>query len=817
MMFPIKYIDNNLVWNKDNEVFAYYELIPCNYSFLSAEQKYIVHDSFRQLIAQSREGKIHALQIATESSVRSIQEQSKKLVSGRLRDVAIQKIDEQTEALVSMIGDNQMDYRFFLGFKLMVTEQEVNLKNMKKSLFMTVKEFLNEVNHTLMNDFVSMTNDEINRYMKMEKLLENKISRRFKVRRLDKNDFGYLMEHLYGRDGVAYEDYEYSLPKKKLKKETLIKYYDLIRPIRCLIEESQRYLRLEHEDSESYVSYLTVNAIVGELDFPSSEIFYFQQQQFIFPVDTSMNVEIVENRKALSVVRNKKKELKDLDNHAFQSGSETSSNVVDALDSVDELETDLDQSKESMYKLSYVIRVSAPDLDELKRRCDEVKDFYDDLNVKLVRPAGDMLGLHSEFLPASKRYINDYVQYVKSDFLASLGFGATQQLGENTGIYIGYSVDTGRNVYLQPSIASQGIKGTVTNALASAFVGSLGGGKSFCNNLLVYYSVLFGGQAVILDPKSERGNWKNTLPEIAHEINIVNLTSEKENAGLLDPFVIMRDVKDAESLAIDILTFLTGISSRDGEKFPVLRKAVRSVVQSDQRGLLHVIKELRKEDTPIARNIADHIDSFTDYDFAHLLFSDGTVENAISLENQLNIIQVADLVLPDKDTTFEEYTTIELLSVSMLIVISTFALDFIHSDRSIFKIVDLDEAWAFLNVAQGETLSNKLVRAGRAMNAGVYFVTQSATDVSKESLRNNIGLKFAFRSTAIEEIKQTLEFFGLDKEDENNQKRLRDLENGQCLFQDLCGRVGVIQVHPVFEELLTAFDTRPPISRNEVE
>ena len=815
-MFPIKYIDNNLVWNKDNEVFAYYELIPYNYSFLSAEQKFIVHDSFRQLIAQSREGKIHALQIATESSIRSIQEQSKRLVTGRLRDVAIQKIDEQTEALVSMIGDNQVDYRFFIGFKLIVTEEKVSLDSMKKSALMTFKEFLNEVNHTLMNDFISMPDDEINRYMKMEKLLENKISRRFKFRRLDKNDFGYLIEHIYGRDGVAYEDYEYSLPKKKLKKATLIKQYDLIRPTRCLIEESQRYIRLEHEDSESFVSYFTVNAIVGELDFPSSEIFYFQQQQFTFPVDTSMNVEIVGNRKALSTVRNKKKELKDLDNHAYQSGSETSSNVVDALDSVDELETDLDQSKESMYKLSYVIRVSAPDLDELKRRCDEVKDFYDDLNVKLVRPAGDMLGLHSEFLPASKRYINDYVQYVKSDFLAGLGFGATQQLGENTGIYIGYSVDTGRNVYLQPSLASQGVKGTVTNALASAFVGSLGGGKSFCNNLIVYYSVLFGGQAVILDPKSERGNWKETLPEIAHEINIVNLTSDKENAGLLDPFVIMKNVKDAESLAIDILTFLTGISSRDGEKFPVLRKTVRAVTQSDQRGLLHVIDELRREDTAIARNIADHIDSFTDYDFAHLLFSDGSVSNAISLDNQLNIIQVADLVLPDKDTTFEEYTTIELLSVAMLIVISTFALDFIHSDRSIFKIVDLDEAWAFLNVAQGETLSNKLVRAGRAMQAGVYFVTQSSGDVSKESLKNNIGLKFAFRSTDINEIKQTLEFFGIDKDDENNQKRLRDLENGQCLLQDLYGRVGVVQIHPVFEELLHAFDTRPPV-KSEVE
>ena len=816
-MYPIKYIDNNLVWNTDNEVFAYYELIPYNYSFLSAKQKFIVHDNFRQLIAQSREGKIHALQIATESSIRSIQEQSKKLVTGKLKEVAYQKIDEQTEALVSMIGDNQVDYRFFLGFKLVVTDELLNLKSMKKSAWLTFKEFLHEVNHTLMNDFVSMSNDEINRYMKMEKLLENKISRRFKVRRLDRNDFGYLIEHLYGVNGITYEDYEYQLPKRKLKKETLLKYYDLIRPTRCLIEESQRYIRLEHEDMESYVSYFTINSIVGELDFPSSEIFYFQQQQFTFPVDTSMNVEIVGNKKALTTVRNKKKELKDLDNHAYNAGSETTSNVVDALDSVDELEADLDQSKESMYKLSYVIRVSAPDLDELKRRCDEVKDFYDDLNVKLVRPAGDMLGLHSEFLPASKRYINDYVQYVKSDFLAGLGFGATQQLGETTGIYMGYSVDTGRNVYLQPSLASQGVKGTVTNALASAFVGSLGGGKSFCNNLLVYYAVLFGGQALLLDPKSERGNWKETLPEIAHEINIVNLTSDKGNAGLLDPFVIMKNVKDAESLAIDILTFLTGISSRDGEKFPVLRKAVRSVTQSDSRGLLHVIDELRREDTPISRNIADHIDSFTDYDFAHLLFSDGTVENAISLDNQLNIIQVADLVLPDKDTTFEEYTTIELLSVSMLIVISTFALDFIHSDRSIFKIVDLDEAWAFLNVAQGETLSNKLVRAGRAMQAGVYFVTQSSGDVAKESLKNNIGLKFAFRSTDINEIKQTLEFFGIDKDDENNQKRLRDLENGQCLLQDLYGRVGVVQIHPVFEELLHAFDTRPPVQRNEVE
>ena len=85
--------------------------------------------------------------------------------------------------------------------------------------------------------------------------------------------------------------------------------------------------------------------------------------------------------------------------------------------------------------------------------------------------------------------------------------------------------------------------------------------------MLVYYAVLFGGQAVIVDPKAERGKWKETLPEIAHEINIVNLTSDDENKGLLDPYVILSRKKDSENLAIDILTFLTGISSRDSDKF----------------------------------------------------------------------------------------------------------------------------------------------------------------------------------------------------------------------------------------------------------
>ena len=502
MEYPIKYIENNLVFNQEGECFAYYELFPHNYSFLSPDEKFKVHDNFRQLVAQYREGKIHALQLSAESSIKEVQERSKATVKGKLKEVAIQHIDGQTEALIDLIGENQVDYRFFIGFKLILNDQEVNLKNVWNEFVLGIQDFVHGVNSKLMGDFVQMSTDEIERFQKLERLLENKLLRRFNFRPLDKNDFGYILEHLYGRKGIAYEDYEFHLPVKEEAGQKLIKRYDLIKPNRCLIEQKQRYLKLTNEDTKTFVSYFTINSIVGELDFPNSELFYYQQQQFSFPIDTSMNVEVVPNRKALSTVRNKKKELKDLDNHAWESDNETANNVVEALDSVNELENTLDQTKESMYKLSYVIRVSASTLDELKKRCNEVKDFYDDFNVKLVRPFGDMLGLQNEFIPSAKRFMNDYIQYVTSDFISSLGFGATQSLGEREGIYVGFNVDTGRNVFIQPDLAAQGIKGTITNALAAAFLGSLGGGKSFSNNLLVYYAVLFGGKAVILDPKS---------------------------------------------------------------------------------------------------------------------------------------------------------------------------------------------------------------------------------------------------------------------------------------------------------------------------
>ena len=73
-------------------------------------------------------------------------------MTGKLKDVACAKIDAQTEALISMIGENQVDYRFFIGFKLLVNEQEVTMKQFRREAKTAVSDFLHEVNHKLMGD-----------------------------------------------------------------------------------------------------------------------------------------------------------------------------------------------------------------------------------------------------------------------------------------------------------------------------------------------------------------------------------------------------------------------------------------------------------------------------------------------------------------------------------------------------------------------------------------------------------------------------------------------------------------------------------------
>ncbi|MEL5938196.1 ATP-binding protein [Tetragenococcus halophilus] len=811
MTFPVKYLEENLLFNTKGEVFAYYEWAPYNYSFISEDKAMTIFNKIQAMIAESGAKNIEFYSVGAEESIHDKIVRSKDLVKGDLKNLAYDHLEGVEESLKQVNGDFEASFKFIIGFQLSESDDEFSKKSIVDILKLGLGDLKNSVNDVLFNDYVVLSNEVIERYLRIESLMYHKVGKSVDLKKVDIQQMGYLIEHINGAKGVSVSDYFYHLPVITNEKETMVKAFDVLRLNSPYLVEHQRYLELSREESEQYVSYFVVADVVGENEFPyGSEIFYYQQAMFDYPIDITLKVERIGNKDALSTIRAKKMDLKDLDENAFESGNESSNNLLDARDDANEIEADLERSKEDMYKLHFLVRVSAESQSELSKRNNEVKDFFNSYNLKVERPAGDQLGLHDEFFPSSARYMNDYLQYAGTDFLASLGFGATQQLGEDEGIYIGWNLQTGKSVFIQPWLAAQGVEGSATNALAKALIGSLGGGKSLTENLLTYYTVLYGGRAFMVDPKSERGEWKEKLPQLEDNLKLIDISASEKNVGLLDPFAIMSNAKDAERLALDTLTFLTGITARDSELFPVLRNAIRRVSNyGEKRGMLHVITELKSEGE-VGEKIASHIESFTDLSIASLLFGDGEKKSGLSIDASLNVALIQDLILPDSETEIENYSTIEMLSVALLIILATFSLDFIKRDRSVFKVVSLDEAWAWLQVSEGKTVSNKLVREGRQRNSAVDFSTQNTDDLSGEKMKNNIGLKFAFRSTDSVEIEKTLTFFGLEHT-EANKDTLRNLNNGECLFQDLRGNVGVIYIDYVFEDLFEAFDTRPPI------
>ncbi|MBL4932265.1 ATP-binding protein [Clostridium paridis] len=808
MKFPVKFINDNLIINYKNECFVYYHLKDYNYGYLSEDEKMRIHNMLNEIFTQHNSSDVHMLVIGAESSISNMNESFKKEIRGDLKDIAVEHIDDITEELTKKYGKNQVKYRHYIGFKLNTLIEDINLKNILKELKLGFIDFANSVNSMFINDFTKVNSVDIEKYKKLEKLLYKRVNKRFRLEKITSKDYGYIINHLYCKNKCAYEDYSY-----KPKPVELGGLYDILRLSDSFISEKEKYLKISNDDNKEYVSYLVVSNVTSELDFPGSEIL-FDEASLDFPIDVSIRFNVLQNKEALTKVRNKSKELKDLDEHILTSNNDSSSSLVDARDNANELEAVLDKTKESMYKLNYVVRISANSLETLEERVSTVKDFYSDYKVVVERPFGDMLNFQYEFLPASEIMVNDYIQYVTSDFIASLGFGATSKLGEENGIYIGYNLDNNKIVNIKPAIAAQGIKGSITNSPSMAFVGATGNGKSMLSDLIDYYCALLGSKLLIIDPKSERGNWKEDLIYLRDHINIINLTSDIENKGLLDPYNLF-DLKMAETIAVEILSYLTGITIKDSKRFPVLKKYISLISDGNNPCMTKIVEALKNSDNEVAKEIGIHIESFVDLGFSILLFGDGETEKKIDVSKAINIIQIEDLKLPDKEIEQKDYSSMEILSIAMLMVVSYFAVEFIEDDRSVFKISHLDEAWVMSKVQQGRVLVNKLVRVGRSKNSGASIATQSALDLDDDA-KNNIGMKFVFRSTKIEEIEADLDFLGLEVNKENIDA-IKNLETGQCLFQDIYGHIGRLDVDLVFSDLFNAFDTRPPMNKEGEE
>lgn len=170
-------------------------------------------------------------------------------------------------------------------------------------------------------------------------------------------------------------------------------------------------------------------------------------------------------------------------------------------------------------------------------------------------------------------------------------------------------------------------------------------------------------------------------------------------------------------------------------------------------------------------------------------------------------IRTPGLSLPDPGASRETYTRAERVSVATLSLVAAKALRLVSGNRQRHKIVLLDEAWFLLASTQGRVLLNRLVRLGRSMNTTILLATQRLADLG--DLSELVGVYFLFGQDSIPEAERALAMVDLDPADAALRQRLTEYRQGLCLVRDLDGRVGEMQVDPVFPELLAALDSTP--------
>lgn len=812
--FPIKYFEQNLIFGMDGTVSAYYELQPFNYDFRSVDDQLGLLGNL-EAFYWNIQAETHALVVPEFHSLEEHRLGLQERLSPNLREAGEQFIQASMNHLV---GKDVHSHRFFIGVKL--KESQVKGGSILADLAYVWKDFKRYLLDRSGTELPEIFEEEIHTYRTQEELFYSRISSYFRVSRVTSEDFEWLIRRSFYR-GIA------ETPRRKSWKPeaTPVRLHGkkAIRPGRDVLTlaegafdaSSGRRLEVEQfvqgKPRKGYMSFLTLSHIPDKAPFPGIEWLY-QLQKLSFPVEASVRTKTIEYNKALAQVQNKKKELKAEDEHAIESGEDTSYHILNSRQEALELENNLRTDKFPLLTTSVVLCVAAATVEELHMRIQLIKDLYSDMLVQIEVPYGDQWRAFNEFLPGSKRLIMDYIHHMDPTAVGAGMFGATRQLGDGQGHFIGMSQNL--PVFFQHDRGPKDPK--LSTTASAAFIGSLGAGKSLGANLLAYQALLNGSKVLIFDPKDERGHWPDMLPELKPISRVVTLRASLEDRGKLDPLSGAQTpnelIASAET-AKRILQFLSRASDGTYEAISI-GKAVDHVVQNYAKPSMTAVLETLMESNKQApekrqeslEEMVDVLAYLATSGQGQLLFGDGSQE-AIDLSKPLTILQIEDLQLPE-----ESQTDFGRMGIALLMAISDFSRRFSHQSGDGFKLVLFDESWRLAKVREGRAILEELVRTGRSKNAAIYLISQNAKDLLGEEIRSNLGCRFVFRCRDQKEAEAACDILGIEANDQNVEK-IRNLPTGMCLLSDLEKRVNELEIRIVEDRLFRAFDTRPGSSK----
>ena len=845
--YPVKHIDGNLIFSHDGSVTAYYRLAGFNYEFLDHEDKFIPFHSQLAFLFNNRYD-LHFISepfptnidLILADTIASIQRKNYPLKEAGL---------QYFEYLSTYFEEQKMtqetsEYIQYIGVQLDPTKNKYRDGNIGVTLFQSLKELWNGLNAQV-NRSVGLTSQDllqadINAWHDQADLLKEQLQSGFlcKVEKARTAECLYLLEKEFSvtssnadiqsreefRSGEVVEGTEIVDGQEITYQTVRTNPRDFLELQGTNIEEhtatSLKLTKLDAADNENtyFTKYLVVHSMDSEMSFPHNEWFYLLQSRLPFPVSTSIRAYHQTNERIVKRLSNKRLEFIDQKQEAYKAGADTDLALHQSEQGAIQAEAYFQKSGQPAYACSIIFKVGATSQKEVNVRAEQLKQELLKYGMKIVAPFGEQIALAMEKLLGSRQINTDYKIEVESGVLAAMMFGATTSVGDNRGFYIGYTDRLRRPVFIQPDLAAKAYNiGNLEDSISAIVAGATGKGKSYFMNLYTTLSVLTGSQALIVDPKGDRKHWES-LPLIDKTfISKWTLGSDLADRGCLDPFRTADSIENAKATAKDILAYLVDVDLRDTE-YQMLALAVEAVASQEDPCIGAVLTYLEgmheaeqykmsNKKQQAIETLVDIFQALKNEKLASLLFGEvGQDFKVLKVDKPMQILMVEHLNLPDSDQTqSRKLLPSQKLSEAIMISITAFTQQYMfNQDRSIHKIILQDEASSIDANPSGRRMMDFIIRKGRYYNTTLLKGSQNATDHGNDVA--NVGMKFSFGLRKSEEAKEMLKFLNLPETDTNVQK-LRTLEKGHCLFQDIYGRTTTIYIDPVFVEFERAFDS----------
>ena len=817
---PIDYFEDNLIFGVDKSCWAVFELKGFDYDMLSDESKIAILNRLTLFISNLVEAKFMIIPVSQDldASFKGLINNLQK--NDPLYESSVYQANVTKQYLKDILDTNGKcnDYKSFIAIKLIKINESEIISQAKDAFDFIIASIIRDFNAFMYIDTKDIRKSKVDSYKRMCNQIYNEQTKRMKLIKTDTNTLQWLIRRMMCR-GLQQDVKLFH----KTKEDPWIPYTsavnlsgnDYIRPRKRemvnlfsgVITKVGRSIKIEHgTGSSSYQTFLTITNIPNDLEFPDCEWIYMLQQRNL-QAEIYIHIRNIEHREAVRKIDFQRRAANSQIENIQVANAEIPDDLLNSKEEIDALEAELKSAKLPICQTTVTICVADSSYEALEEKANMIKREYEDINFIVERPLTDQIALFIQSIPSVGFVIQDFIMRLTPISLASGIIGATHELGDVVGAYIGKTGLEQKNVFLDLRQAC------LSNTSASTvFYGNLGVGKSFNANLITYLHVMYGAYGLIIDPKGERTHWVTDMLALKGMITLVTLAPDKTYRGTLDPFNIFRDnVEEAAELATNLLSELFKINPKDGK----------------YTALLEALNKIQKEDLPSMRLLADILSAFPEEDplqedalllsrqikllqnagMSQLLIGDGT-EQAISLDNRLNILQVQNLKLPSPDTKKEDYTQEENISTVLMMVITAFARKFVHSHKNNFKVILFDESWMLGKTVEGEKLMSYVARMSRSLYTSMILNGHSVTDLPNEGIRNSITYKFCFKTGNTAEAERMLDFLKLEKTKDNIQL-IMSLTNAQCLFQDLNGRVGVLKFDAVFDDLIKVFSTTP--------